>query len=94
MKRRRIILTVCSLLSLIGVYVGAFSYAWLRSPSRFLTLEGQRIHVVEFHFNLLLWNRTPIWDPAFWFVERVSGYQFGPYAPMGENSIVEYVKVL
>ena len=91
MRRRRIIWLVALILC-AGIYVGMFSYWWLRSPSRVETWQGRQVRVVEFQFNAVSWHTEPLWTPAFWFIEQICGYERGGYAAMEEQSVQLYAK--
>jgi len=93
MRRRRIIQTFVAFLVLLAIYVGTFSYWWLRSPARTLTLkDGQQIYEVRFTFNSLSYHTAYIWLPAFWFMEHVRGYEYVGLIAMYDQSIYIYSK--
>ena len=92
MRRRRIIWTALALILSAGIYVGVFSYWWLRSSSRLEAWQGKQVRVVEFQFNAVSWHTEPLWMPAFWFMEHVCGYERGGYAAMEEESVQSYAK--
>lgn len=75
------------------IYCGTFSYWWLTSPSEEVTWKnGSQGRVVAFQFNRVSWHTHMIWLPAFWFMEKVVGYEAGGFAAMGDESIQEYLK--
>lgn len=81
------------LLVLLAVYVGTFSYWWLRSPVKMTTTKsGRQVRVVEFQFNKVSWHTQIIWLPAFWFVEHICGYEEAGFAAMYDQSIQRYAK--
>jgi len=93
MRRRRVILWFFASLVLLSVYIGTFSYWWLHSPARTLTLKGgQQIYEVQFTFNWLSYHTEIIWLPAFWFMEHVCGYEYVGLIAMYDQSIYIYSK--
>ena len=56
MRRRRIIISIVVFLVLLSLYVGTFSYWWLRSPTKELTIKGERVHEVQFTFNRISYH--------------------------------------
>jgi hypothetical protein len=78
--------------SMLAIYIGVFSYWWFQSPVTSRTLGGKEVRIVQFHFNTLSWHTQLLWQPAFWFVERVSGYERGGYVALEENSVIEYLR--
>ena len=92
MRRRRIIQAFVGLLVILGVYVGVFSYWWFQNPVTTKTLRGRQVRIVQFRFNAFSWHTRLIWQPAFWFVEHVRGYEMVGYAAMEKDSVIEYLK--
>ena len=89
---RRVHIFLRSSLVVLSIYVGLFSHWWIRSPVKTKTIGGKQVRIVEFHFNALSYYTGPLWLPAFWFVERVAGYERGGYATMEKDSVIEYLK--
>ena len=78
---------------LLAIYVGTFSYWWLRSPVKTMTAKsGRQVRVVEFQFNKVSWHTQIIWLPAFWFMEHVCGYKESGFAAMYDESVQLYAK--
>ncbi len=93
MGRHKIILLFVGLLVILTLYAGTFSYWWLRSPARTLTLKGgQQIYEVQFTFNWLSYHTEILWRPAFWFMEHVCGYEYVGLIAMYDQSIYIYSK--
>jgi hypothetical protein len=78
---------------LLAVYVGIFWYWWQRSPvEHFTTKDGRMIRVVEFQFNRFSWHTQILWFPAFAFMKNAGGYKEGGFAPMYDESVMEFIK--
>ena len=92
MRRRHLISCLIVFLVLFVGYVGTFSYWWLHSPTKELTIRGERVHEVQFTFNSISWHTQIIWLPAFWFMEHVCGYERVGFIAMYEHSIMVYSK--
>ena len=87
--------TFATVLVLLLLYVGTFSYWWLSSPARQVTTkDGRQVRVVEFQFNKVSWYTQIIWIPAFWFMEHVVGYGEPGFAAAYEHSVLLYVRKL
>ncbi len=91
---RRALLMLASLTAVLALYVGTFSFWWLTSPTRLEDFQRRRVRTVEFQFNSVSWRTEPFWAPAFWFMERVIGYEPGGLAAMEDHSILIYVSRL
>ena len=80
-------------LVLLAIYIGTFSYWWLRSPVKTMTTKsGRQMRVVEFQFNKVSWPTYTIWVPAFWFMEHVCGYHEAGFMAMYDQSVLRYAK--
>jgi hypothetical protein len=91
MRRRvSILLGVC--LTGCVMYVGTFSYWWLRSASYRYIEGGKRVHVVAFKWSKAYVRTEIMWAPAFLFVEHVLGYKRTGFVAMFEDSEEYYEK--
>ncbi|GEM_PF-3379763 len=75
---------------LISFYIGTFSCCWFLSPSSVGSWQGRKVHSVAFQTGI----DRKIWDPAFWFVEHVCGYENYESAGGIESSIFVFTKFL
>lgn len=91
-RRRKLLVGLICLLVTVGLYVATFSYWWLRSPSKDVTIEGKTVHVVHFTFNKVSYYSGPLWVPAFWSMEHVFGYEYCGIVAMYHQSIYIYAK--
>jgi hypothetical protein len=92
MRRRWISNRIIVSVVLISIYIGIFSFWWLRSPSKNMVIQGQTIHEVQFAYNTISFHTYIFWAPAFWFMEHACGYEPVGYIAMEEKSIMVYVK--
>ncbi|MGA2866982.1 MAG: hypothetical protein ABSF95_21105 [Verrucomicrobiota bacterium] len=84
---------VAFILSLALVaYVGVFSYWWMTSKRMSVTENGRQLRQVELHQSEVMYLTQPMWDPAFWFMERVCGYRYLGYIAAMEDSAFCYEK--
>jgi hypothetical protein len=77
---------------LLAVYVGLFSYWWLSAKRTVVMASGQRHVEVQVHQTSLMYYTQPIWNPAFWLVEHVGGYEYAGYTAAMEDSAFVYEK--
>jgi hypothetical protein len=63
-------------LVLMMLYIGTFSFWWLRSPVQTITTQsGQQVRIIKFQDDSrVYWYTQTIWIPAFWFMEHICGY--------------------
>jgi hypothetical protein len=74
-------------------YIGTFSYLWLRSPSYVGTsVQGWQCKYVDFHFDNFSYRTRVLWIPAFWFMEKVCGYEDTAEVLAGPGTIIYYGK--
>lgn len=89
---RRFHIFLLGLITIMALYIGLFSFWWLRSPSHPWSAAGKPVRVVEFQYNALSWHTEPAWAPAFWFVEHVLGYRESGFVAMYERSVRVYLR--
>ena len=86
--RRLLCVAACS----ITLYAGLFSFWWLTSKRESGMFHGKEIREVELHQNDLMSLTQPMWNPAFWFVERILGYDPPGYIAAMEDSAFVFTK--
>lgn len=94
MRSHRLALITAAAAVALFLYVGTFSYWWIRSPSKTGIDNGKRVHVVDFQFNAISSSTELAWSPAFWFMEGICGYKPIGLVAMGDESILVFMKTI
>jgi hypothetical protein len=92
LRKRHIVLLLLSVLALLVLYVGTFSYWWMSSKSYAVAVGGKRLRRVELHHSDFMARTQAMWEPALWFVVHVRGYQYVGYIAAFEDSAFVYDK--
>lgn len=84
------------LLFAIVLYIGTFSYWWLRSETNTYPMGDRQRWEVHFEFNALTYHAAPVWAPAWWWMEKVCGYGYGDWGigPLASDTVCTYAKSL
>jgi len=87
LKRMAVMLSLA-----VAVYTGLFSCSWLTGKRASVVNNGVTVREVEVHQTEVMYLTQPMWEPAFWFMERVCGYRYLGYCAAMEDSAFAFEK--
>ena len=95
MQRGALKLVIMLVLTIV-LYIGMFSYWWLRSETNTYPMGDRQRWEVRFEFNALTYHAAPVWAPAWWWMQKVCGYGYGDWGigPLASDTICTYAKSL